>query len=216
MSKSILHKIIIGVIALITVGVILAVYFKPEPKLPKPVAINTSNQPTLGNPKAKVHIVAFEDLKCANCMRFNTTLLPKIKNRWINTGQAKYTFINLAFIPGSMPAANAARCVYAQNKKLFFPFIEYVYEHQPPENVDWATVPNLLAMASKVKGVNTKKLSQCIVESPYNGLMNNNLRLGMKIMGGTVATPTVFINGIIVEPLTMDRIESIIQHVKRS
>lgn len=209
-----------GIKSLMTVIIIIAViailaftFYRPSAKLPKQVSIDTTNQPTMGNPKAKIHIVVFEDLKCHNCMRFNVELLPSIKTKYIDTGKAKYTVINVAFIKGSMPAANAARCIYAQNKKLFFSYVKNIYNNQLPESQNWTTIPSLVGFANSIKGVNKKKLSQCIYRSPYTNFINSNLKQGMKLMNGVVATPTIYINGYIVKPLTLQRIDNIIKVV---
>lgn len=204
--------IVITLVIIGTVGIYLFNKYgsKHDSKpLPKPVVIDTNHQPTLGSATAKVHIVAFEDLKCSNCARFNNTLYPKIKKKYIDTGLAKYTMINLAFIPGSLPAANAARCVYMQNNQLFFPYVEYIYHHQPPENQNWATIPTLLDIANRIKGINVDKLGECLVASPYDDLISNNLKQASKLMNGEVATPTVYINGILVSPLTMTQFKHV-------
>ncbi len=214
MSKLNVKSLMIAIIILVVVVVAAMFFIKPAMKLPKQVQINTKNQPTMGNPKAKIHIVVFEDLKCHNCMRYNIQIFPKLKEKYIDTGKAKYTLINVAFIPGSMPAANAARCLYKQNKKFFFPFVKYIYHHQPSESVNWATIPNLVSYASKIRGVNKKELSRCIYKSPYTHFINNNLKIGMGIMGGTVSTPTIYVNGYIVNPLNMDQMDAIIKAAK--
>lgn len=216
-ANSSIKKIIVGVIGLIVVVVIISLFvIKPlmiKRALPKPVAINTQGQPTMGNPAAKVHIVAFEDLKCVNCARFNREMMPYIKKNYIDTGVAKYTLINLAFVQGSMPAANAAHCIYKQNPALFFPFVEYIFAHQPPEEQDWATIPTLMNFASKIKGVNSTQLAQCLVANPYAPFIQNNLQIAMKLMP-IVQTPTIFINGVLVNPLTKSQIETVIHAVK--
>lgn len=205
---------IISVIAVVVIAAVVIFFIQPlfsKKALPQPIVINTQNQPTLGNPKAKIHIVAFEDLKCSNCARFNQELMPYIKKQFIDTGIAKYTLINLAFINGSMPAANAAHCVYLQNNALFFDYTDYIFKHQPPENQDWATVPTLLTFAATIKGINTDELAQCLVKSPYDQFIHANLAQAIKIMpNGIVSTPTLYINGIIVRPLTQSQIEKVI------
>lgn len=212
--KSPIKILIILITVLVLAAIIYFAFFYPYAKLPKPVYINTKNQPTIGNPKAKIHFVIFEDLKCHNCMRYNVELLPAIEKKYIQTGKITYTVINVAFINGSMPAANAARCVYAQNKKLFFPYVKNIYDNQPPESENWATIPNLVNLAKDIPGINKKKLSQCIYKSPYTQFIKNNLKIGSKLMGGVVATPTLYINGYIVKPLTMSRIQQILKSVK--
>ncbi|OGT43909.1 MAG: hypothetical protein A3F13_04795 [Gammaproteobacteria bacterium RIFCSPHIGHO2_12_FULL_40_19] len=207
----------LGIMGLIVIAVIAFFVIKPiliKKHLPQPVIINTDNQPTIGAAKATVHIVAFEDLKCSNCARFNKELMPYIRKHFIDTGIATYTMINLAFIDGSMPAANAAHCVYKQNSTLFFDYTDYIFEHQPPETENWATIPTLLNFANKVKGINTQQLAQCLIKSPYDQLVHANLTQAMQLMNGNVATPTLYINGIIVTPLTKSQINKIVEVVK--
>ena len=216
-NNSKVKTMMLSIIAVILIGVIGFFFIQPlliEKELPKPVVINTSGQPTLGNPKAKIHMVAFEDLKCSNCARFNVEIMPYIKKEFIDTDRAKYTMINVAFINGSMPAANAAHCVFVQNKKLFFDYTDYIFHHQPPESENWATVPNLLNFASQIKGIDTNALGQCIIQNPYDELIHNNLKLAMQLMGSMVSTPTLYINGIVVRPLTKTQIKRVIEAVK--
>lgn len=209
-----MKKIVISVVAIIILIAVLAVIFRPQPDLPKPVAINTQNQPILGQKNAKIHFVAFEDLKCVACKGFSNNLFPIIKQKYIDTNLANFTFINLAFIPNSVPAATAAHCLYIQNPQFFFPFVEYVYAHQPPEEENWATIPKLAEFASHIRGVNLQQLSQCIFESPYNDLLKKNFLLAEHIMGTPVMTPSLFINGVKVNPLTLEQIDKIIKHIK--
>lgn len=209
--------IVLTIISIVILTILLTLYLKPmweKMHLPKPVQINTQNQPMLGNPQAKIHFVIFEDLKCINCAKFNNTVLPYLKERYINTGLANYTMINLAFVPGSLPAANAAHCVYVQNPALFFPLIDYLYQHQPPENQDWATVPTLMNMASKIPGINIDQLGACILKSPYDQLIADNLKQAAQLMNGSVQTPMLYVNGIAVKNPTLSEIDKVVDAVK--
>ncbi len=211
MTQNKIRNSIIGVVILAII-IVLGIFFLPRYKsapLPQTVQIDTSNQPTLGDIKAPLHIVAFEDLKCANCMRYSTTVFPKINQHYIKTGKARYTLITLAFIPGSMPAANAALCIHAQNNDAYFQYVEYLYAHQPPEETNWATIPNLMLLATHVKGINADTLAQCLVSSPYTSTIANNLQILQSIMQPPVGTPAVYINGVRVDPLTWKRFQEI-------
>lgn len=210
-----MKKIVIAVLILLAAALAVFYYMKPAPALPKAVYINTDNQPTLGNKDATVKIVAFEDLKCGNCMRFTTQVFPKIKKAFIDTGIANYTVINIAFIPGSMPAANAARCLYQQKNQLFFDFIEYIYQHQPPESENWATIPFLMNAAKQLNGVNPSQFEQCLAKSPNEQVILNNLQQASALMNGVVATPTVYVNGRIVKPLSFDRIQTLVKAAQK-
>lgn len=201
--------IITAIIAIIVS--VLTVALTPKIKFPKSVNITTKGQPTLGKQSAPIQLVAFEDLKCGNCKKYSLNLYPKIKKKYIDTGIAKYTMIIVAFIPGSIPAANAALCLYHQNKDFYFPFIEYLYQHQGLEQDDWATIPRLIKFATaSVPEANLQKLSNCIFVSQYSKTIDANLTLGMKIMNKRLATPTLYVNGMIVQPLTIKRIDQLI------
>lgn len=217
-------KALIIILAFIVVGAVI--FFAAHQKwqqsltpiqasLPQAVQINTENQPTLGDPKAPIHIVAFEDFKCSDCMNYNVLLFPQIKKQLIDTNQAKYTFISLSFLQGSMQAANTARCLYVQNSKYFFQFVDYIYHHQGPESENWANIPWLLQAGNLIQGVDANKLNNCVMQSPYIPFIQNNYALAKKIMG-TVHAPKVYINGILVEPLSMQQINLIIQHIRQN
>lgn len=203
----------ITLLTLFFVVIIAAIAFfvlKPHKNLGPKAVIQTAGLPTLGDPQAKNQIVAFEDLKCANCAVYNKTLFPQVKSELIDKGKAKYTVILLAFIPGSIPAANTAYCLYQQNPAYFFPFVDYVYQHQPDESTNWATVTQLMQFANAAAPkANQQKLSVCIIDGVNEMMINNNLNIARSAMGQTVSTPTLYVNGHRVTNLTMDGVKSL-------
>lgn len=205
-------RITLLTLALMAVAALIAFFvIKPHKNFGPKAVIQTTGLPTLGDPKAKNEIVAFEDLKCANCAIYNKTLFPQIKSEIIDKGKAKYSVILLAFIPGSPPAAAAAYCLYQQNKAYFFPFVDYVYQHQPDENTNWATVAQLMQFATAAAPkANQQKLSICIIDGVNEMMINNNLNIARSAMGQTVSTPTLFVNGHRVTNLTMDGVKSLL------
>lgn len=205
--------IITTTVAILVSAVALAL--TPASNIPKALTIDTQGQPTLGKTNAPVHLVVFEDLKCPNCADYSNTLFPKIKKKYIDTGIASYTFIPLAFIQGSAPAANAALCLHGQNAQFFFPFVDYIYQHQPSEEQDWATLPYLLSVARKATPqANMTQLSHCILTNQYNSVLYANLQLAAGLMN-PVATPAVFVNGMLVDPLNEKRLETLINYARQ-
>lgn len=215
MVKSYSKPLVIITTIIAVVVSVLAVALTPQTQLPKPIKIDTKGQPTIGKKSAPVHIVAFEDLKCSNCKRYNNNYFKPIKKKYIDKGIVKYTVITLAFIPGSIPAGNAALCLYHQDKDYFFPFVTYLYEHQPPEGDNWATIPTLLKFAkASVPKANMKALSNCIFTDKYSKKLSDNLNMASTIMK-PVATPTIFVNGMVVKPLTMKRLTALIKAAQK-
>ncbi|MCH9608799.1 MAG: hypothetical protein S4CHLAM45_07110 [Chlamydiales bacterium] len=206
-----------GFVALIFLGI-----FFLKTHLPDSIVINTKGQPTIGYTKSLVHIVVFEEPKCSNCKEYNNTIFPKIKKTFIDTHLASYTSIPVSFLPGSMPAAVALLCVYYgdplyPNNDLFFAYLDYMYEHQPKENTDWATTDQLLEFASKASpAIETEKLRKCIDRSVYRSKIAQNTDYGKKVMGGRIMTPTVYVNGIEVKELTFESISDLIEKVSQN
>ena len=230
MSSKIIRPFMLIVIVVVTLLSLTVVYQHHQQKPPaptlmtsdtgntqnhpaSPLTIDTKNQPTLGSKKAPVSIVAFEDLKCIACRDYNLNLYQTIKKDYVNTGKASYTIMNLAFIPGSINAATTARCLYNQKPDFFFQFVDYIYKHQGAEEDNWTTVPNMLAEASKINGVDNVKLGVCVTTNDYSKLFNQNLEQASKLMGGTIRTPSLYVNGTLVSPLTIKQFKTIYNQV---
>lgn len=215
MSSSSGKRFVITIAILIICVVVAFFVFKPKNTAPPPahVLISTIGQPTTGSLKAPLHIVAFEDLKCGNCRRYNMSVYPKIKANYINTKRARYTVIPLSFLPSSTPAGNAALCLYHQKPAFFFDFVSYVYIHQPPESTNWATLSALLQMANQATPkADINALSECMMNNQYVSQLTDNLKLAKTVMHNGVETPSVYVNGVLVRPLTFKRFNDLANH----
>jgi len=210
-------KALVLMTCLFFVGIALAGELILKPDLPAAVHLDIENQPTLGYSKALVHIVVFEEPKCSNCRLFTQQVFPKLKAEFIDTQKVTYTVIPVSFLPGSMPAAVALLCVYHSdpvypNAELFFAYLDYLYNYQPGETVDWATTDNLLSYANKVSpAIEQGKLRQCLTKETYRNQIQKNTEYGAHIMGGDIATPTVYVNGIEIKELSYDSIKEVIE-----
>ena len=60
----------------------------------------------------------FSDFQCPGCKSFLDTQMPYITQRWINTGQLRYSYRHfpLSFHPEAIPAAIASECAARENK----------------------------------------------------------------------------------------------------
>jgi len=84
----------------------------------------------LGRPDAPVAIVEFSDYQCPVCRRFHLEVLPRLRTRFIDTGQVQWFFrdLPLSMHRESLPAALAARCAADQGK--FWPMNEALFVRQ--------------------------------------------------------------------------------------
>jgi protein-disulfide isomerase len=184
--------------------------------LPEGITIDTTGQPTIGLPQARVQLVLFEEPKCVACRDYSKEILPKIKKNYIDTNKIRYTTVLVSFLPNSMNAAEALLCVYNQepefpNAELFYAYLDYIYRHQPDEKTDWAK-PDLLANFAKKTSpaIDLSKLKDCVNLDTYRIQIEKNSTYAALLMGGQISTPTLFVNGVEVKELTYEKVSELI------
>ncbi len=212
--RSLVLRSLVVMIALSASTVLLS-----KTDLPTPIKIDTEGQPTIGYPKALVHVVVFEEPKCPECKRYSNLVYPEIKKNFIDTSKIKYTVFTVSFIPNSMPAAVALLCAYNKeknypNSQLFFTFLEYMYAHQPRESEDWAKLENLQEMAKSASpAINLDKLKDCVEHEGYRVQIVKNTDYGASLMDGRLSTPSMYVDGIRVEEMSVESISKLIQKI---
>lgn len=65
---------------------------------------------SLGSSNAPVTIHMYYSLSCVHCKEFENTVLPKIKDRFIDTGQVYFVFHDFPTDPLALEATKIARC----------------------------------------------------------------------------------------------------------
>ncbi len=184
---------------------------------PSKLSINTSEQPTIGDPNAFVQVVVFEEPKCPGCKKFSTLIFPLLKQDYIDTNQVLYSLVPVSFVPNSMPAAEAWLCVYHQDKsrsnsELVFKYIDYIYANQPAENRDWAREKTLLKFAENAdSNIDLEGLRSCLNKHTYRDQVEKNTEFGTKLMNGELATPGVYVNGVQLEDVSYENLKKRIQ-----
>lgn len=200
----------------VTIGALIVlsvlVIYLCESQLPDSLFLNIEGQPTLGSSKAKVQVVVFEEPRCINCKEFNKKVYPKLKTEFIDTDKITYTTIPVSFLPQSMPAAVALLCVYngdsgQPNSQYFIEYLHYLIEHQN----EVMTAETLIQFAKQALGnIQPHYLKKCIHENTYRSQIEQNTDYGRKIMGGMIATPTLFVNGKEAKHLSFEEISLLI------
>lgn len=112
----------------------------------------------LGEPSAKLTIVAYGDFQCPRCNKFFNTVEPEIRRDFVDKGLAKIEWRNFASIgTESVEAAQAAHCA---NDQQFFPqFYQAVFTHM--NNNYWAKGLN----GENVGALSRAKLKQLAAQS---------------------------------------------------
>jgi protein-disulfide isomerase len=182
----------------------------------------SADDSTIGNPKAKVALILYEDFQCPFCgavsglapeseavkylKQIDPTWSPFMTgvNEYVQDESVKFVYRDWAFLgPESVKSAEAARCSGDQGK--FWEYHDYLYSHQNGENKGNFSDPNLKTFA-KYLGLNSTAFDQCLDSGKYTKAVTDSKDEGVK--AGVTGTPKGFIlkNGKIVA--TIDGAES--------
>ncbi len=111
---------------------------------------------TLGDPKAPVSLVVFEDPQCPFCDEWSLETLPVVVDEFVRTGKIKLVYRGIEIIgPQSIVGLRAIVGAGSQNK--LWNLNEAIYANQGKENGGWLTSQLVLALAHDL-GLNTTKL----------------------------------------------------------
>jgi protein-disulfide isomerase len=145
----------------------------------------------IGKPEASVTIVEYASMTCGHCAAFHTTVLPKLKEKYIDTGKAKLIFREFPLDNLAAAVSMLARCVGGEGPPAF---ISEMFKRQQ----EWAfaqgnPIPRLFEM-SRQTGFTQASFDKCLSDTK----LLEQIEAGRKRASekfGVNATPTFFING---------------------
>jgi protein-disulfide isomerase len=145
----------------------------------------------LGKSDAPITIVEYGSLTCPHCAAFDAEVLPKLKEKWIDSGKAKLVFRPFPRdLDIDLPAASVALCVAPER---FYPFVDAIFASQD----QWMAASDhkaALARIAQLGGVNKTKFDSCWDDKAIQDkLLASRLAASQQL--GVDSTPTFFING---------------------
>jgi protein-disulfide isomerase len=155
----------------------------------KELAVQPSDR-ILGKAEAPITIIEYASLTCPHCAHFDVTVLPKLKEKWIDTGKAKLILRDYPLDEPALRAAMVARCAPANR---FYPLIDTFFAQQE----QWVTSRDYRAALEKLVklgGMSEKEFKACISDKKLEDQVAQS-RLVASQQLGVDATPTFFING---------------------
>lgn len=211
-----------AIVVVLVGGLILLNYLQPSkadspPTAEKVYEIATEGQPTLGDKDAKVEVVEFGDYKCPTCRQFETDTFPNIKEKYIDTGKVKFTFINFSFMSETMGlsdndsrrAAMFGEAVYQQNPDAFWTYYQELYNQQGDEREAWATEEFLVNIVKQIPGIDVEKVKKDVQEDVNKAELDKDHSIVNQL--GISSTPTIFVNGQLTPGFKVDDITPFIE-----
>ncbi|MDC0059499.1 DsbA family protein [Pelagibacteraceae bacterium] len=146
----------------------------------------------LGNDEAPIKIKIFSSLTCPHCANFHVNVVPKIKEKYVDTDKVQLIFIDF---PLDQSAFNASKLLHCLDKKKQILFLNKIYESQNQwtSGANVGEINNNLKEIVKILGISSIKFDECI----------NNEIISNKILEGRIdgqkkysidSTPTIIIN----------------------
>jgi protein-disulfide isomerase len=148
---------------------------------------------SLGQENAPVVIWEFADFQCPGCGSFATWVSPLIKERLVQTGQARFVFYDFPLVqahPHAFLAARAGRCANEQGR--FWEYHDILFAKQPV----WSRASDaaeLFVDYAEQAGLDRGKFEECLYSDRYAREVTENMQFGQA--QGVEGTPTIFVNG---------------------
>jgi len=145
----------------------------------------------LGNADAPVTVVEYASMTCGHCAAFHTRVLPKLKEKYIDTGKVRLIMREFPLDNLAAAASMVARCS-GEDKTL--PLISVLFAKQE----EWAFVrtdprPELFKIAQQA-GFTQESFEKCLTDQKLLDDISATRERAADTFGVN-ATPTFFING---------------------
>jgi protein-disulfide isomerase len=170
--------------------------------LPGGVRLAAAELPTLekmleersvGSPDAKVTIHAYESLTCPHCASFHQTIMPDLKEQYIDTGKVRMVFHDFPHNPRDARAYYGHMLARCMGEDGYYPMLEALFANQ----AHWAGAPSdkffqVLGQYGRVAGLSQQEFDSCMQnEELFNALQQRRQEIVQQV--GINATPTFVI-----------------------
>jgi len=88
-------------------------------KIDSNIALNFSDEKSIGENKAPLTLYEFSSLGCGHCADFHLNILPKLEKDFISQGKIKVVFVNFPLEKKSMQGAMLYECLNAEQRGHF-------------------------------------------------------------------------------------------------
>ncbi|MCA9914621.1 MAG: thioredoxin domain-containing protein, partial [Anaerolineae bacterium] len=89
----------------------------------------------IGNPDARVTVVAFEDFLCSHCQSYQSTV-KEFMRQYVATGQARFEFRMLPISQSSQSVFQVAECAGVVEPGMFWPVHDYLFQQASAGTLD--------------------------------------------------------------------------------
>lgn len=173
----------------------------------------TTQNNTMGDPNAPIHMIEYGDFQCPYCMKFWNETEPLLIEEYVNTGRVYFEYRSLGEFLGvdSARAAQGAYCAGDQGK--FWDYHDILYANWTGEEAGDFTNEKLIRYAKTIM-LDMGTFESCLGEGKHKETVEQDAAQAQA--DGVRATPTFIINGRKVEGAQPFRVfEQILEEILR-
>ena len=167
---------------------------------------------SLGSPKAKLQVDEYASASCTHCAHFNNEVFPAFKKKYIDTGKVRYTLHEFLTPPENVAAAGflVARCA---GPAKYFQVLDDFF-HRQDEMYEKRDLKIPLMAVGQAAGLDEAAVTACLQDKPQIEALQTRIKASMD--AGVTATPTFFVNGVKVGEgaLTLEQLDAALAKAK--
>lgn len=164
---------------------------KTDPNIAELMAPGPTEDIFLGKADAPNTIVEYASMTCPHCAQFHNTVLPELKAKYIDTGQARLVLREFPLDGLALAAIMLARCA---GPDRYYPMVGGLFETQHIWAVPGTEGREKLLLIAKQAGFSKESFDKCIDDQTLRDkVVAETKRAHDKF--GVDSTPTFFVNG---------------------
>jgi len=203
------------VVAAIIAGVFIFRDDRPrDPNAPKEdpaVAVLMEEGPlediVMGNADAPNVIVEYASMTCPHCAHFYTEVFPEVKEKYIDSGKARFVFREFPLDGLAVAASMLARC---SGNDRFYPMVDALFETQKTWALPGEDGKEKLLLIAKQAGFTQETFDKCLADKE---LFDKIVAVRKKAHEeyGVDSTPSFFVNGKRLSGVGIDNFDAAIE-----
>jgi len=146
----------------------------------------------VGAANAPVTIIEYASLTCPHCARFNAEVMPRLKEKYLESGKVRFVFRDFPLDRLALNAAMIARC---SGPERFFTYLDVFFAEQ----ANWTRGSAEQAMTALRRLARTGGMSEPAIDACLANVEIQNAVLTQAMTGErehrVQATPTLVVNG---------------------
>ena len=161
----------------------------------------------IGSDDAPNTIVEYASMTCSHCARFHNDVFPELKEKYLDTGKARYVLREFPLDGLAVAAFMLARC--AGNDR-YYPMVGGMFETQETWAVPGEDGKQKLSLIAKQAGFSQEKFDECLADKELFEKIVEVRRRGNEEFG-VDSTPSFFINGKRMKGMELKHFEAAIE-----